>query len=370
MKKIVHVIFSLRVAGAENVCVTICNHLNKEKYKVYIITIFDAVPLAEKLKNNTSVTVISMGVPLNSRFWLFSPKVFIKFRRILKEIAPDTIHSHFWGVGTWILSVIKDLPIKNRIATIHTSGGHYKSSYWFSRIDRNVEMLTYKLLNFKLVCVSEEVRKTMKEKLKLSNSSVILNGIDIDYFIPVNGNAEKSTNYPVLIHVGRFLPAKNHWDIIRSLPVLKKKFPNFRMYFLGVGVKEQLEEYCKENHLIDNVYFHGVQDNVLKYLHQADIGIFPSSYEGLGLALLEMMSCELPVIISDIPVFREITKNGTCAKIVGLHQIEELSNCIVELAGDKKQMSDLGKTGRKIVMEKFSHKQMISSYEAMYDMIY
>lgn len=367
MRKIVHVIYSLRVAGAENVCITICGNLNKQKYKVYIITIFDAIPLAEKLKNNTSVKVISLGVCLNSLFWIFSPKVYTKFRRLLQEIAPDTIHSHLWGIGTWILSVIKGLHIKNKIATIHTSEGHYKSSYWHSIIDRNVEILTYKLLNFKLVCVSQEVQRIVEGKLKFSNSTVILNGVNIDYFIPVNGNAVKSTNYPVLIHIGRFLPAKNHWDIIRSLPVLKKKFPNFRMWFLGVGVKEQLEEYCIENHLIENVHFLGVKYNVVKYLHQADIGIFPSSFEGLGLALLEMMSCELPVIISDIPVFREITKNGTCAKIVGLHQIEELSNCIIELAGNKKQMSNLGKTGREIVMENFSHKKMVSSYEAMYD---
>lgn len=370
MRKIVHVIYSLRVAGAENVCINICGNLNKQKYKVYIITIFDAIPLAEKLKNNTSVKVISLRVRINSRFWIFSPKVFLKFRRLLQRIAPDTIHSHLWGIGTWILSVIKGLDIKNRIATIHTSGGHYKSSYWFSTIDRNVEIWIYKLLNFKLVCVSEEVRKTVEEELKFLNTTVISNGVDIDYFQPVNGNGRKSSNYPVIIHVGRFLPAKNHWDIVRSLPALKEKYPEFRMWFLGTGVKEQLKEYCEENQLIDNVQFLGVKKNVVKYLNQADIGVFPSSYEGLSLALLEMMSCELPIVISDIPVFREITRNGACAKIVALHQIEELSDCIIDLAGNKNLMKDLGKTGRRIIVENFSHKKMILSYEAMYDTIY
>jgi len=368
MKKIASVIYSLQVAGAENVCINICSNVNKQKYQIYIISIFDAIPLAEKLLAHSNVKVISLGLPLHSRFQIFSPKVFLKLRRILKEISPDIIHSHLWGSGAYILSVINGLKIKNRIATIHTSGGHYKSSYWLSRIDRNIEKWTYKFLNFKLVCVSEEVQKTVMEKLQISNSHVIYNGIDIDYFRPYNGNVKFSSSYPIVIHLGRFLPAKNHWDIIRALPALKEKFPQFIMYFLGSGVKEGLKEYCYEYDLIDNVRFLDVQKDVLKYLNIADIGIFPSSYEGLSLAVLEMMSCELPVIVSDIPVFRKMTGNGLCAKIVALHQIEALSKCIIELARDKSQMEKLGKLARKIVVEHYSLNRMVSSYEKMYDM--
>lgn len=369
MRTIVHVIHSLEIAGAENVCITICSNLNKQKYQVYIVTIYDANPLVEKLKNHSNVEVISLGIRLNTIRWIFSPKVFFKFRRILRGISPDTLHSHLWGIGTWFLFGIKGLGIRNLIATIHTSGGHYKSKHWFSIISRNIEEWTYKLLNFKLVCVSKEVQKTVQEKLRIFNSVVIFNGIDIDYFQPLNGNIRESLNYPVLIHVGRYFPAKNHWDIIRSLPALKSKFPHFRMDFLGSGVKEHLEQFCEENQMKDNVRFLGIRENVLNYLSQADIGLFPSSYEGLSLALLEMMSCELPVIVSDISVFKEITEKGACSKTVALHQIEELSNCIIDLASNKTLMKDMGKTGRKIVTEYFSHNRMVSAYESMYDQI-
>lgn len=362
MRTIVHVIHSLEIAGAENVCITICSNLNKQKYQVYIVTIYDANPLAEKLKNYSNVEVISLGVRLNTILWVFSPKVFLKFRRILKKISPNVLHSHLWGIGTWFLFGVKGLGIRNTIATIHTSGGHYKSRHWFSFISRNVEKWTYKLLKFKLVCVSEEVQKNVQENLRIFNSTVIFNGVDIDYFQPRNGSSRESLNYPVLIHVGRYFQAKNHWDIIRSLPKLKSKFPNFRMDFLGSGVQEHLEQFCEENQMKDNVRFLGVKKNVLNYLSQADIGLLPSSYEGLSLALLEMMSCELPVIVSDITSFKEITEKGTCSKTVALHQIEELSNCIIDLASNKIQMENMGKTGRKIVAEYFSHNRMVSAY--------
>ena len=366
MRKIVSVIYSLSVAGAENVCLNISSNINKERFKAYIITIFDEVPLLEKVKSQENVKVISLGVPLKSRYWIFSPKVFLKFRRILKNISPDTIHSHLWGVGTIILLTIIGLGIKNRIATIHTTGGHYKSSYWFSRIDRNIEKWTYKILKFNLVCVSEEVRKMVRKKLKFLNPIKINNGIDLKCFNPI-GSKDISSHYPVIIHVGRFLKAKNHWDMVRSLPALKEKYPNFKMCFIGAGVEENLKEYCEKNEILDNVRFLGVTNNVAKYLNQADIGLFQSTYEGLALALLEMMSCELPVVISDIPVFKEITDKGNCAKITSLHKIDEISESLIELAGDKKQMKELGKEGRRIITEHFSQEQMISAYEKLYE---
>ncbi|WP_321297635.1 glycosyltransferase [Marinifilum fragile] len=367
MKKVVSVIYSLSVAGAENVCLNISSNINKEKFEAYIITIFDEAPLLNQLQNQENVKVISLGVPLKSRYWIFSPKVFLKFRKIVKSINPYAIHSHLWGVGTYLLLTIIGLGIKNRIATIHTSGGHYKSSYWFSKIDRNVEKWTYKLLNFRLVCVSEEVRKMILQKLKILNPIKINNGVDLNYFNPIGNKQGVGSHYPVIVHVGRFLKAKNHWDMVRSLPALKEKYPNFKMCFIGAGVEENLKEYCEENQILDNVRFLGVTNNVVKYLNQADIGLFQSTYEGLALALLEMMSCELPVVISDIPVFKEITEKGNCAKITSLHRIEEISESIIELAGDKKQMKELGKEGRRIIAEYFSQEKMVSAYEELYE---
>lgn len=367
MRKIVSVIYSLSVAGAENVCLNISSNINKEKFRAYIITIFDEAPLLDQIKNDKQVKVVSLGVPLKSRYWIFSPSVFLRFRKIVKDISPDTIHSHLWGVGTYILLTILGLGIKNKIATIHTAGGHYKSSYWFSKIDRTIEKWTYKLLKFKLVCVSEEVRKMVRNNLKILNPIKINNGIDVNCFNPIKNKANESSHYPVIVHVGRFLKAKNHWDMVRSLPVLKEKYPNFKMCFIGADVEENLKEYCKENNILENVRFLGVKNNVAKYLNQADIGLFQSTYEGLALALLEMMSCELPVVISDIPVFKEITEKGNCAKITSLHRVDEISESIIELAGDKKQMKALGKEGRRIIIEHFSQDKMISAYEKLYE---
>jgi glycosyltransferase involved in cell wall biosynthesis len=364
-KKLVHIIYSLNVAGAEKVCVNICDKLDESQYDIYIITVYDAIPLAKKIESKENIKIHTLSVASNRKFWYLSLKPFLRFKKLMKQISPDIIHSHLWGIGTHLLLGTLSKAKGKRFATIHTSEGYYRSNHWYSRSVKLIEKWVYRLMKFKLVSVSPEVAGMVKEELKVQDSKIICNGVDTEVF-QKNDSEARMENYPVLIHIGRFMPAKNHWDIIKSLPKLKETYPKFKLLLLGDGVEKNVGNFCMENNLKDNVEFLGIQKDVKSFINQADIGLFPSSYEGLPLSLLEMMSCQLPVIISDIPVLKNITRNGACAEIVKVHDSNAICDKIVELSEDKIKMKLMGQKGRSIVLVDFSLNQMIASYNKLY----
>jgi glycosyltransferase involved in cell wall biosynthesis len=364
-KKLVHIIYSLNVAGAEKVCVNICDKLDESQYEIYIVTVYNEIPLAKKIENKANVKLFTLSVSPKRKYWYLSIRPFLRFKRLMKLISPDIIHSHLWGIGTHLLLGVFNKAKGKRFATIHTSEGYYKSGHWFSKTVKRIEKWVYKLMNFKLVSVSSEVADMVKEELKVEDSKVIYNGVDTDVFQKSDSKG-KMENYPVLIHIGRFMPAKNHWDIIKSLPKLKETYPNFKLLLLGDDVEKNVGSFCLEHNLKDNVEFLGIQKDVKSFINQADIGLFPSSYEGLPLSLLEMMSCQLPVIVSDIPILKNITRNGECAEIVKVHDSNAICEKIVELSENQKKMKLLGQKGRSIVLLDFSLSQMIASYNNLY----
>ena len=80
-----------------------------------------------------------------------------------------------------------------------------------------------------------------------------------------------------------------------------------KLLLVGKNNKEAFTEITNELGVEDNVDFIETTNEVIKYLSISDIGIFPSIYKGLSLSFAGMMSCGLPLVISDIPSLTEMT---------------------------------------------------------------
>ena len=91
-------------------------------------------------------------------------------------------------------------------------------------------------------------------------------------------------------------------------------------------------------------YIGDVSNNQLINLYSnAKILIFPSFYEGFGLPPLEAMSCKCPVIISDIPVLKELYKDS--ALYINPNDIQDIKNMIIKLLNDDQLRNDLIQRG-------------------------
>lgn len=137
-----------------------------------------------------------------------------------------------------------------------------------------------------------------KEKLK-----IVPEGIDINKFKKGSHNSDGIFR---ILQVGRFDPNKGQDILIKSFKILQTKYSNLKLYLVGSTSKMYIKYF---NYLLNislgekNIIFKTDVDDIelLNYLHQADLCVFPSrGEEGWGLAVAEAFACRVPVICSKI----------------------------------------------------------------------
>ncbi len=375
---ILFVIPSLEISGAEKVCCQICDNLDYDKFNVSLISLSNNVPLLDTLKNKDKINFYSCNEPEKLGFPWFSFKSFIKFNKIIRKIKPNIVHSHLWGIHC--IYLLAFLFLKNKpkfLATIHSSGYIYTSNKISSRSFKFIENTIYKIFKFNLIAISNAVEDTIKKNLYYNTLTKIENGIDVSLFSPdkrikysIFKNNNYNNNFPILIHVGKAAENKRQIDIIKAISLIKNDFPNLKLLLVGRNNKEAFAEITNELGIEDNVDFIEPTNEVIKYLSIADIGIFPSIYEGLSLALAEMMSCGLPLVISDIPSFTEMTNHGEAALIVPIKNPVEIANKIRYLLENPGVAQSIKKRARELAMKKYSIDNMIKKHIDLYESIY
>ncbi len=146
-------------------------------------------------------------------------------------------------------------------------------------------------------------------------------GLHREAFQPVTENRKKELrqqlgldeNVFFFLSVGELSGNKNHREIIRLMPDIKKRLSDRKILYgiCGDGFyREELTELVDKMELQESVKFYGYQSNIADYLACADCFVFPSVREGLGMAALEAMSMGIPVIASDNRGTREYMKDG------------------------------------------------------------
>lgn len=162
-------------------------------------------------------------------------------------------------------------------------------------VKRSLKIIVPSYLTYKDVI---KFLKVNREKL-----SIIFEGIDINKF---SKRSYVSDGIFRILHVGRFDPNKGQDILIKSFKILQKKYPNIRLYLVGSISKMYFKyfSYLLQLSLGEkNIIFKTNVDDkeLLNYLHQADLCVFPSlGEEGWGLAVAEAFACRVPVICSKI----------------------------------------------------------------------
>jgi glycosyltransferase involved in cell wall biosynthesis len=132
-------------------------------------------------------------------------------------------------------------------------------------------------------------------------------GIDLAPFVaPVDGRAVRAElgiapDALVVGHVGRFVAQKNHAQLLAVLAAAVPAAPNLQLLLVGDGpLRPVIERQALELGVADRVIFAGLRTDIPRLLHGAvDVFVFPSWFEGLGLALVEAQAAGLPCVLAD-----------------------------------------------------------------------
>ncbi len=177
--------------------------------------------------------------------------------------------------------------------------------------------------------------------------TAIANGVDTSKFHPMNkNNCRRQFNLPddelICLYAGRLHPMKGIFELVKAA----EKYPNVNFVFAGPGTIPPHPKNCFFLGDID-------PDRMPILMNCADFFALPTHSEGLGLVLLESLSCGVPVIASNVGGCPEVVEDGRSGILIQPKSVESLSNGIEMIISDDHFRDLAGKYGRKTVCSRY-----------------
>lgn len=171
----------------------------------------------------------------------------------------------------------------------------------------------------------------------------------------------------VFLHVSNFRPVKRVQDVVRTFARAVGLGVDGVLALAGEGPDLGLAlEVAEREGVRDRVRLLGVADDVSRILPNADVFLFPSDGESFGLAPLEAMLCEVPVVGAAAGGLPEVVEQGVTGYLHKVGDVAAMAASSVDLLSDPAKAKAFGKAGRERAIRNFSIDAIVSRYEALY----
>ncbi|MES5139389.1 glycosyltransferase [Lactobacillus crispatus] len=261
-------------------------------------------------------TLYSFNLPFNvgkNRF-----NVVNAYKKILLDNQYDVVHINSGSISILALFTLyaKKAGVKKVIVHSHMSGKNKNVKH--EVIKKIYAPIFSKYADVFVAPTKKAAYWQFSKKIFNKKGRILKNGINIQQYAYNIGTREHYRNklnisdHEILIgHVGRLSPEKNQIFLIKLLSYFIKNNTKAKLLLIGAGPQEKsIRMSIKQNRLEKYVQLIGNVDNVEDYLQAMDLFIFPSEYEGLGIASIEAQDAGLPVLAStNVPLDIKVTDN-------------------------------------------------------------
>lgn len=300
MIKVLHVIDSLDLGGAQTALLNLVRFRNREKFALTVAPMHGRGVFAGALEKE-GVEVVSLSAAKWPPAYVFS------LPRLLRRENFDVAHFHLFGAN-WIGKPLAALSgVRVRVNHDQCNDRFRTDRAWSLFADRATN-----LLSSHIFAVSASTRDCLLEREKISAAKITMlpNAVDTERFHPPT-EAERDaaraelgspTDSLVVAGLGRLHPQKNWLLFLR----IAARFPQVTFVIAGTGPEEDRLRTLAPG----NVRFAGFRD-ARTVLAAADIFLLTSDYEGTPMTLLEAMACGVPSVVSAVDGCAEILGDGS-----------------------------------------------------------
>jgi N-acetyl-alpha-D-glucosaminyl L-malate synthase BshA len=222
-----------------------------------------------------------------------------------------------------------------------------------------------------VTAVSDSLKQDTYEHFKVTRPiTVIPNFIDFDRFSKqakehfkkaVSPNGEK-----IMIHTSNFRKVKRVEDVVRVFGKVRAKM-NVKLLLVGDGPERQnIEQLCRDLKLCEGISFLGKQDAVEEVLSIGDLFLMPSETESFGLAALEAMACEVPVVSSNAGGIPELNIDGKTGFMCNVGDVDTMAEKALYILSDEDRLKTFKHNARQRALE-FHIDKIVPQYEKMYE---
>ncbi len=238
-----------------------------------------------------------------------------RLARFRSQFQPDVIHSHLYYAAAFAIF---------QLGVPHLYTHHNIKLKAPAKLFRLLDMRTNAYVGICQACETLLTNVTRKEVMRIDN------GVAMSRIMP---KQEYHSNFPVrLVCVGTLGEQKNHALLLNSLARLGDL--DYSLVVAGEGVKQgELQEMARALGIDDKVTFIGNSSNVKRLLHDSDLFVMSSAWEGLPIAQIEATLTGLPVLVTGVGGCSEIVDqvgNGLVARVDVDDYTEKLRRLIVD----------------------------------------
>ena len=310
MKKSINILFlipNLGHGGAEKVLVNLVNHMDKDKFHITVMALYDEGVNKEFLSKDV-------------RYKACFGKSFKGVSQILKIVSPsrlytwlikdkyDIVVSYLEGQTARIISGCRD-PKTKKISWIHIEQHTLQRAAHCFRSEEEMKKCYYHF--DKIICVSEYVKNDFLALLPVKDIAVLYNTIESDKIRKLASEDVPEDLFKKgeikLCGIGTLKKSKGFDRLLRVHKRLREIGFPIHTYILGEGEEyKKLVEYVKEQHLEETVSFLGYQINPYKYLIKCNLFVCTSFAEGFSTAATESLIVGTPVCTVEVSGMKEM----------------------------------------------------------------
>ena len=308
----------LKKGGTENVMINIVKNIDREMFHIDFL-IFDKTP-----DNSDDKKFLES---LGCRFYQITARGVDRkthnreLDEFFRDHKYDIVHTHMDAIGEEALKAAKKHGIKARIAHSHNTDqldnpkglkDHLHKMYL------NYEKhLLRRYAEYFVACSPDAGKWLFGEEICQGDNYLVLNNAidtaEYSFNEGIRNKVRKELGLEgrkVVIHVGQFRTQKNHDMIVDVFDELHRRDDSYSLLLVGRGEEEdRIKAKISDMKLDDSVMFLGNRNDVNELLQASDLFLFPSLYEGLGIALLEAQAADLVCVVSDgIPDLAMLTE--------------------------------------------------------------
>jgi L-malate glycosyltransferase len=174
---------------------------------------------------------------------------------------------------------------------------------------------------------------------------------------------------PILMHLSNFRPVKRILDAVQIFAIVREKM-KAKLVMIGDGPdREPAEALARTLGVEKDVLFLGKQNGIKEKLGQADLFLLPSELESFGLAALEAMACEVPVVATNTGGVPEVVEHGVDGYLVDPGDVKSAGKYAIEILSRADRGREMGVQARADAKRRFCSKDVIPMYERYYERV-
>jgi glycosyltransferase involved in cell wall biosynthesis len=368
--RVVHVTESLGHGGAEQNLLSLLRRLQPPAYEHELVWLYDDNRLLEDFRPH-----VSGLLPLHcSRTWHL-PGAIARLALHLRAARPDVVHVQL--IRAQLVARLAAALSGTGLPVVTTWQNAFyddqaRQDFGGSEVRRHLIRTLDRLSGHRdafFVAVSEFVARDGQRALGVTADRVrvIYNCVEPDRYRPTDPAVLARTRAELglgvddqlLLTVGRLMPQKQQHVAIEAMPAVLKRYPRAHLLIAGRGALERpLQETIDRLDLRSRVRLLGARSDMAALYQLADVFVFPSSFEGLSVALLEALSNGLPAAISDIPQNREVADGFQTVSFVPVGSTGDLAGAVVGLLDGGATCREAAREAAKVVRDRFSPERL------------